>query len=116
MHGDGGIEKLWRQIGDKIDTQISWPWKHFFASKIVLRVIVCCLRGVGSMSYPSIHRTVFHGAPLAAYLTAVSRHLSVCTSFMIIIMYLNIPRQPNKKVQVLKAELTDAISRDLRMT
>ena len=24
--------------------------KHFFASKIVLRVIVCCLRGVGSMS------------------------------------------------------------------
>ena len=41
---------IWRQIGDKIDTQISWPWKHFFASKIVLRVIVCCLRGVGSMS------------------------------------------------------------------
>ena len=31
---------LWRQIGDKI----SWPWKRFFASKIVLRVIVCCLR------------------------------------------------------------------------
>ena len=31
---------LWRQIGDKM----SWPWKHFFASKIVLRVIVCCLR------------------------------------------------------------------------
>ena len=52
----------------------------------------------------------------ATYLTAVSRHLSVGTSFMIIIMYLNIPRQPNKKVQALKAELTDAISRDLRMT
>ena len=42
--------RVWRQIGDKIDTQISWPWKHFFASKIVLRVIVCCLRVVGSMS------------------------------------------------------------------
>ena len=38
-----------RQIGDKIDTQLSWSWKHFFTSKIVLRVIVCCLRGVGSM-------------------------------------------------------------------
>ena len=43
-------EMIWRQIGDKIDTQISWHWKHFFASKIVFRVIVCCLRGVGSMS------------------------------------------------------------------
>ena len=41
---------LWRKIGDKIDTQISWPWKHFFPSKTVLRVIVCCLRGVGSIS------------------------------------------------------------------
>ena len=26
--------------GKKIDTQISWPWKHVFAWKIVLRVIV----------------------------------------------------------------------------
>ena len=42
--------RLWRQIEDKINTRISWPCKHFFASKIVLRVIVCCLRGVGSMS------------------------------------------------------------------
>ena len=29
--------QIWRQIGDKIDTQILWPWKYFFASKIVLR-------------------------------------------------------------------------------
>ena len=29
--------QIWRQIGDKIDTQILWPQKHFFASKIVLR-------------------------------------------------------------------------------
>ena len=42
--------RLWRQIEDKMDTRISWRCKHFFASKIVLRVIVCCLRGVGSMS------------------------------------------------------------------
>ena len=48
---------LWREIGDKLDTQISWPWKHFFASKIVLRVIVCCLRGVGSMSSRVSHET-----------------------------------------------------------
>ena len=41
---------IWCQIGDKIDTQISWPWKHLFVSKIVLRVIVCCLPGVGSVS------------------------------------------------------------------
>ena len=47
------------KIGDKIDIQISWPWKHFFASKIVLRVIVCCLRGVGSMSSSRrIHRFI----------------------------------------------------------
>ena len=36
--------------GTKTILRISWSWKHFFASKIVLRVIVCCLRGVGSMS------------------------------------------------------------------
>ena len=30
---------VWRQIGDIIDSHISWPRKHFFASKIVLRVI-----------------------------------------------------------------------------
>ena len=41
---------LWRrQIGDKIDTHISWPRKHFFASTTVLRVIVCRLRGVASL-------------------------------------------------------------------
>ena len=83
MHGDGGIEKLWRQIGDKVDTQISWPWKHFFASKIVLRVIVCCLRGVGSMSYPSIHRTVFFGAPLA-FLRGVA--MGFCRRSVVIIV------------------------------
>ena len=43
-------QKLWCHIGKKKETQISWPWKHFFSSKIVLRVIACCLRGVGSMS------------------------------------------------------------------
>ena len=53
---------LWLQIGDIIDSHISWPWKHFFASKIVLRVIVCYLRSVGSMSSSrrvlrSCHRT-----------------------------------------------------------
>ena len=48
---------LRREIGDKPDTQISWPWKHFFASKIVLRVIVCCLRGVDSMSSRVRHET-----------------------------------------------------------
>ena len=53
---------LWLQIGDIIDSHISWPWKHFFALKIVLRVIVCCLRSVGSMSSSrcvlrSCHRT-----------------------------------------------------------
>ena len=30
----------WRQIGDIIDSHISWPWKQFFAWKIVLRVIL----------------------------------------------------------------------------
>ena len=40
---------LWRQIGDKIDTHISWPRKHFFASTTVLQVIVCCLRGFVSL-------------------------------------------------------------------
>ena len=61
---------IWRQIVDKIDTHFSWPRKHFFASKIVLQVIVCCRRGVGSI-YSSrraprwFHRTVFFGAPLA---------------------------------------------------
>ena len=41
---------LWRQIVGKIDTHFSWPCKHYFASKIVLQVIVSCLRGEGSMS------------------------------------------------------------------
>ena len=52
-----------------MDTYFSWTRKHFFASKIVLQVIVCCLRGVGSMSSSrvvrSFHRTVFFGSPLA---------------------------------------------------
>ena len=67
----------------KIDTQISWPWKHFFASKIVLRVIVCCLRGVGSMSssrriprfivlFSSGHRWLFFVASLWAYVVVAS--------------------------------------------
>ena len=67
----------------KIDTQISWPWKHFFASKIVLRVIVCCLRGVGSMSssrriprfivpFSSGHRWLFFVASLWAYVVVTS--------------------------------------------
>ena len=34
---------LWLQIGDIIDSHISWPWKHFFASKIVLRASYCLL-------------------------------------------------------------------------
>ena len=74
---------VWRQIGDKIDTQISWPWKHFFASKIVLRVKVCCLRGVGSMSsnrhiprfivlFSSGHRWLFFVASLWAYVVVAS--------------------------------------------
>ena len=74
---------VWRQIGDKIDTQISWHWKHFFASKIVLRVIVCCLRGVGSMSssrhiplfivlFSSGHRWLFFVASLWAYVVVAS--------------------------------------------
>ena len=51
---------------DKIDTQISSPWKHFFASKIVLRVIVCWGRfHVFDSLHPSFHRTIFFGAPLA---------------------------------------------------
>ena len=54
---------------DKIDTYFSWTRKHFFPSKIVLQVIVCCLRGVGSMSLSrvvgSFHGTVFFGLPLA---------------------------------------------------
>ena len=32
--------EVWRQIGDIIDSHISWPWKQFFAWKIVLRVIL----------------------------------------------------------------------------
>ena len=74
---------VWRQVGDKIDTRISWPWKHFFASKIVLRVIVCCLRGVGSMSsssrilrfivlFCSGHRWLFVLASLWAYVVIAS--------------------------------------------
>ena len=54
---------------DKIDTYFSCTRKHFFASKIVLQVIVCRLRGVGSMSSSrvvrSFHGTVFFGSPLA---------------------------------------------------
>ena len=75
--GSDGI-RLWRQIEDKIDTRISWSCKHFFASKIVLRVIVCCLRGVDSMSssrriprlivlFYSGHRWLFFVASLWAY-------------------------------------------------
>ena len=75
--------RLWRQIEDKIDTRISWPCKHFFASKIVLRVIVCCLRGVGSMpSSPGIprfivlfysgHRWLFFVGSLWAYVVVAS--------------------------------------------
>ena len=80
--GLGGI-RLWRQIEDKIDTRISWPCKHFFASKIVLRVIVCCLRGVGSMSsspriprfivlFYSGHRRLFFVGSLWAYVVVAS--------------------------------------------
>ena len=54
---------------DKSDTYFSWTRKHFFASKIVLQVFVCCLRGVGSMSSSrvvrSFHGTVLFGSPLA---------------------------------------------------
>ena len=54
---------------DKIDTHFSWPRKHFFASTIVLQVIVYCRRGVGSISSNRhvprwFHCTVFFGAPL----------------------------------------------------
>ena len=83
VHNFMAIVYLWRQIGDKIDTQISWPWKRFFASKIVLRVIVCCLRGVGSMSssrriprfivlFSSGHRWLFFVASLWAYVLVAS--------------------------------------------
>ena len=83
VHNFMAIVYLRRQIGDKIDTQISWPWKHFFASKIVLRVIVCCLRGVGSMSsnrhiprfivlFSSGHRWLFFVASLWAYVVVAS--------------------------------------------
>ena len=82
VHNFKAIVYLRRQIGDKIDTQISWPCKHFFASKIVLRVIVCCLRGVGSMSssrriprfivlFSSGHRRLFL-ASLSAYVVVAS--------------------------------------------
>ena len=75
--------RLWREMEDKIDTRISWPCKHFFASKIVLRVIVCCLRGVGSMSssrriprfivlFYSRHRWLFFVASLLAYVVVAS--------------------------------------------
>ena len=74
---------LWRQIWDKIDTQISWSWKHFFPSKLVQRVIVCCLRGVDSMSssrripgftvlFFSGHRWLFFVASLRAYVVVAS--------------------------------------------
>ena len=82
VHNFIAIVYLRRQIGDKIDTQISWPCKHFFASKIVLRVIVCCLRGVGSISssrriprfivlFSSGHRRLFL-ASLSAYVVVAS--------------------------------------------
>ena len=69
--------------GKKKETQISWPWKHFFASKIVLRVIVCCLRGVGSMSssrriprfivlFSSRHRWLFFLESLWLYVVVAS--------------------------------------------
>ena len=75
--------RLWRQIEDKINTRISWPCKHFFASKIVLRVIVCCLRGVGSISssrhiprfivlFYSRHRWLFFVVSLWAYVVVAS--------------------------------------------
>ena len=78
------IQPIWRQIGEKIDTQISFPWKHFFAFKIVLRVIVCCLRGVGSMSssrriprsivlFSSGHRWLFFVVSLWACVVVESR-------------------------------------------
>ena len=41
--------RLWHQIGDKIDTQISWPWKHFIASKIV-HVVVSWTRQTPKLS------------------------------------------------------------------
>ena len=47
---------IWRQIGHKINNQISWPWKHFFASKLVFESLpvvfvasVPCLRVVKSL-------------------------------------------------------------------
>ena len=57
--------------------------KHFFASKIVLRVIACCLRGVGSMSssrriprfivlFYSGHRWLFYVTSLWAYVVVAS--------------------------------------------
>ena len=57
--------------------------KHFFASKIVLRVIACCLRGVGSMSssrriprfivlFSSGHRWLFYVTSLWAYVVVAS--------------------------------------------
>ena len=66
-----------------MDTRISWRCKHFFASKIVLRVIVCCLRGVGSMSsspgiprfivlFYSGHRWLFFVGSLWAYVVVAS--------------------------------------------
>ena len=52
--------------GTKSILRFSWPWKHFFASKIVLRVIVCCLCGVGSClvpvrRFPSSSRSIRFG-------------------------------------------------------
>ena len=44
---------VWRHIGDIIDSHISWPWKHFFTSSLLLRrVLRLC------------DRIVFFGAPL----------------------------------------------------
>ena len=64
---------VWRHIGDIIDSHISWPWKHFFTSKVVSSsylVIVNYVRNVGSMSSSlrvlrSCDGIVFFGAPLA---------------------------------------------------
>ena len=67
-----------------------WPWKHFFASKIVLQVIVCCLHGVGSMSLsrhiPRFivlgHRWLFFVASLWAYVLVTSFLCSCGRAFL----------------------------------
>ena len=74
---------IWRQSGDKISNQISWPLKHFYVSKIIVRVILCCLRGFGSMSssrriprfivlFSSGHHWLFFAASLRTYVVVAS--------------------------------------------